>query len=125
MPMLDDQLAEMAANPPAQPQQGEAADAPDFQTINPDDVEEPNEQVMDAEMKLSELGYDVGEPDGLFDEQTQSAVRQFKQEMEMEDAEDPTLTADTMQAIMDAAPEGLSTEMGEMPAEQAVDIALG
>ena len=128
MPSIDQQLAEMAATPPAQPETGEPADnVMDYETISPDDVTEVNQQVMEAEQKLSELGYDVGEVDGMFDTATQESLKAFKSEHGMDDADDPTLTGQTMEALVAAAPEGLSTEgqQGQPAGEGEMNLALG
>ncbi|WP_088006286.1 S41 family peptidase [Indiicoccus explosivorum] len=59
-----------------------------------------SEEVEVAEQMLKALGYDVGEVDGLFDDQLTEAVKQFQEEQELEVT--GILSGDTSYAVIDA-----------------------
>lgn len=59
-----------------------------------------SENVRTAEKMLQALGYDVGEIDGVFEEELQEAVENFQEENELEAT--GIVTEDTSFAIMDA-----------------------
>ncbi|WP_019412640.1 S41 family peptidase [Paenisporosarcina sp. TG20] len=58
-----------------------------------------SDQVKTAEAMLTAIGIDPGKVDGLFDEQTEVAVKQLQKEAEIE--ETGILTGDTTYALMD------------------------
>ncbi|ANU23159.1 S41 family peptidase [Planococcus donghaensis] len=59
-----------------------------------------SEQVKTAEQMLEALGYDVGEVDGVFEEQMAEAVKAFQEDKELETT--GVLTGDSTFAVMDA-----------------------
>ncbi|MDX1771045.1 MAG: S41 family peptidase [Planococcaceae bacterium] len=58
-----------------------------------------SDQVKAAEEMLVAIGLDTGKVDGLFDEQTETAIKQIQKESELE--ETGILTGDTTYALMD------------------------
>lgn len=58
-----------------------------------------SDQVKAAEEMLVAIGIDTGKVDGLFDEQTETAIKQIQKESELE--ETGILTGDTTYALMD------------------------
>ncbi|WP_319799478.1 lmo1851 family serine protease [Jeotgalibacillus aurantiacus] len=89
-----------------------------------------SDEIQTLEQMLAALGYETGEADGLFDENTVSAVESFQSENELEAT--GTVTPETASAIMlslreqlqnddpqqNAAVEYLIQEAGNAPAEE-------
>ncbi|EGA88959.1 carboxy-terminal processing protease [Planococcus donghaensis MPA1U2] len=67
-----------------------------------------SEQVKTAEQMLEALGYDVGEVDGVFEEQMTEAVKAFQEEKELEAT--GVLTEDSTFAVMDALREKIKND---------------
>lgn len=129
MSSVDQQLSQMlAGNAPTEGDEQAALE--EFQTVTPEDIgDEPNAQITELEEALNGLGYDVEPVDGMFDEKTQAAVKQYKKENGMDSPDDPTVTPELMQSVLSAAPQGLSTEEQAPPSGGGgggeMDMSLG
>jgi len=79
-----------------------------------------SEQVQTAEKMLDALGYDVGEIDGVFEEQMEQAVIEFQEANDLE--ADGILTEDSTYAVMDALREKINTEDPQL--QEATSIIM-
>ena len=79
-----------------------------------------SEQVQTAEKMLDALGFDVGEIDGVFEEEMEQAVTEFQEENDLE--ADGVLNEETMYAVMDQLREKINTEDPQL--QEATDILM-
>ncbi|TWT25715.1 S41 family peptidase [Planomicrobium sp. CPCC 101110] len=79
-----------------------------------------SEQVRTAEKMLEALGYEVGEVDGVFEEEMETAVKAFQEDKELE--ADGVLTGDSTYAVMTALREKI--EKDDPMLQEAQEIIL-